>query len=76
MMLYKGKISGVRTDCSLSSILFLFVFSGVFHEYRSKRCVGIEWTSASFLKDLDYTDDICLVIAIGQMISVWKDRQE
>lgn len=67
-VLHKGKLtepfdvcSGVRQGCILSPLLFLLVIGDILRVAFNDTRGGIMWTMNSFLKHLDYADDVCLL---------------
>lgn len=51
---------GVRQGCILSSLLFITVLDCIMLTVNAKPR-GIKWTMHSWLEDLDFADDICLL---------------
>ena len=67
-MLHNGQLSewftvqtGVRQGCVISPLLFLVVVDWCMRSTLGNGNTGIRWTLTSFLEDLDFADDICLL---------------
>ncbi|CAH2105438.1 unnamed protein product [Euphydryas editha] len=53
---------GVIQGCLLSPLLFLIVLDGIMHKANNGKRPGIEWGLTNQLDDLDYADDLSLLI--------------
>lgn len=53
--------SGVRQGCIISPILFITAIDWCMRTTLGNEITGIRWTMNSFLEDLDFADDICLL---------------
>lgn len=53
--------SGVRQGCIISPILFITAVDWCMRTTLGNEITGIRWTMNSFLEDLDFADDICLL---------------
>ena len=67
-VLHNGQLSdwftvqtGVRQGCVISPLLFLVVVDWCMRSTLGNGNTGIRWTLNSFLEDLDFADDICLL---------------
>jgi hypothetical protein len=58
----KGEVTGKREDCILSPTLFLLVLDKVMNKVVEGRKTGIQWRMMERLEDLDFADDICLLV--------------
>lgn len=61
--------SGVRQGCVLSPLLFIILIDAILPKVND-RTRGIQWTLQSFLTELDYADDIYL------LVHTFSDMQE
>jgi hypothetical protein len=52
----------VREDCILSPTTFLSEMVKVMNKFAEGRKRGIQWRMMERLEDLDFADDICLLI--------------
>lgn len=68
-MLHEGKLTenfiintGVRQGCILSPIIFLLVVDRIMRKTLGGRKRGIQWNRRDKLEDLEFADDICLLV--------------
>jgi len=55
-------VSGVRQDCILSPFLFIIVIDFVMRRTMDNSKYGIVWQKRNRLTDLDFADDIAIVV--------------
>ena len=55
--------SGVRQGCILSPILFLTIIDWIMRKSTSNKPRGIQWNLLAYLEDLDYADDLDLLLS-------------
>jgi hypothetical protein len=68
-VIHEGKLtdsfevtSGVRQGCILSMILLLLVLDNVMNKVIKGRKRGVQWRMMGSLEDLDFADEICLLV--------------
>jgi hypothetical protein len=59
---FTGVRNGVRQGCILSPTLFLLILDRIMKRMKGLRKREIQWSMKKRLKDLDYADDICLLV--------------
>ena len=52
----------MKQGCLLSGLLFVIVIDWLMREMTSARDTGVEWVEGEILEDLDYADDLALVL--------------
>ena len=55
--------TGVRQGCILSPTIFLLVADWIMRQATSDKKTGIQWTFTKQLQDLDFADDISLLLS-------------
>ena len=67
-VIHNGKLTdpfsvqtGVRQGCMLSPMIFLMVVDWIMRESTKDSRTGIKWNLISYLEDLDFADDLCLM---------------
>ena len=80
-VIHNGKLTepfsvqtGVRQGCMLSPMIFLMVVDWIMRESTKNNSTGIRWTLTSFLEDLDFADDLCLMSQKHQHMQQKTDK--
>ena len=80
-VIHNGKLTepfsvktGVRQGCMLSPMIFLIVVDWIMRESTKDNNTGIRWTLTSYLEDLDFADDLCLMSQKQQHMQQKTDR--
>ena len=80
-VIHNGKLTepfsvktGVRQGCMLSPMIFLIVVDWIMRETTKDSNTGIKWTLTSYLEDLDFADDLCLMSQRQQHMQQKTDK--
>ncbi|XP_056009407.1 uncharacterized protein LOC130051481 [Ostrea edulis] len=68
--------TGVRQGCIISLLLFITAIDWCMRSTLGNENTGIRWTLESFLEDLDFADDVCLISSNKQQMQRKTARLE